>query len=236
MAAAAMICMTHGTALQAPPAAAGFRACTASAGMPSACMLLKQPAFAFRMQLSNPREVSGHIVGAVCIGLAAAVLDYLWPRVCYRFGLIDRTDPPPALTGEGADMTAGSASNPYFDAAGASKLVGHVLVLVRFVNMVFVAPASEAYFFLRFCVSYITVAEAQVGLDLRSGGPLSAQPGFNLTRQDETAPGSSSSSFALRFVSSRLVRGCTNVSFKTAYLPLLLKTISDPQGDSGVSV
>jgi hypothetical protein len=178
-------------------------------------------------------------VGAVGIGVAAAVLDYLWPRVCYRFGLIDRTDPPPALTGEGADMTAGSASNPYFDAAGASKLVGHVLVLVRYVNMVFVAPATEAYFFLRFCVSYITVTGAQFGLDSRSGGPLSAQPGSNLTRQDETAPGSSSSSsssLALRFVSSRLVRGCANVSFKTAYLPLLLVKFKTPKGDSGVSV
>jgi hypothetical protein len=109
---------------------------------------------------------TGQVVLAVGIGLAAAVLDYVWPYLCYRLGLIDSMDPPPALTGEGADMTAGSASNPYYNTAGASRVLGHALVLLRLVNMTLVAPITEAYFFVNFCVAYVGVTCAQLAAPL----------------------------------------------------------------------
>ena len=74
------------------------------------------------------------------IGLTFAWLDSVWPHLCFKAGIIESFDPPPPLMGEPATGTA----NPYPDSnKDDSKLSGHLLVLVRVVNMILISPIVE---------------------------------------------------------------------------------------------
>jgi hypothetical protein len=106
-----------------------------------------------------------HVFVAVAIGLSAASLDYIWPWVCYKAGLIDSHDPPPSLTGEVISY------NPYDDNAGGGMTWGNLLVLVRLVDIVLISPLLQALFFVRFCVEYISAVCAELRTDI--SGPIS---------------------------------------------------------------